>query len=840
MNAPIVSARSGNPIVLGADLVVRINEENVTETFRLLQNGAETGQILLTTPARLNPTDELLLDLAAVQNTTTDETIDASEHTVRLIEQVAFMRNARTEIIESADSHPVAVLTGTVGSDDVTQTITVIGEDGVTLEKIQTGAGSQFAVFNPSNHELGEYTLKSNQGGETTLNIKSLELTATVDETTAILTQGLSGRVTAAVNTSRDITLALTDETETTVMNTTAEIRPDGIGSFMFEPASLSTLTPGAYTVVGTDIETGVQTQSDIVNLQRNTNATATFTRSIHTGTRGDIVSIPIRVGVNQTATVRIGKSSDTDTDTNADNSDNEYVHSTAVIHDRNGDGIITPRINTYAANQQALDDDTAGSVFIIGDETETQVRAGDGNISESNIDTDVILSEDIGYDTADATETAVESELIFSSGQHKLTVWNYTHGMRHPNDTATLQLNPPTIERFRSYTAPAGTQTRTLTGLNTITETNQSISSEIVAQGDIIIYELIASGLSGRLESAETSPARAFRALVSDPDDSYRVSIAMRTDAKTNLENSSINIQSSEDIWVVTDSANDTYYLGMRVPSDIDQKSLSVRNTTESNSTIESDYPQKELLTTVSLHNQLTESNSTTKQILTNVLPGYVQIDPGLSVLPAPQQSITGTTTVAPGTQISIHLRSNNSQSAFNQTVIATVGSTGTWEMLINASSMTPDTSFTLQSIDTRPGVETIEGYAIGYVRTDAQSGETPNETTADTKSSTGGGGGGRIASVISRLFGDDVDDGRGQGQSEEKTPSQSETERTTEETTLGNPQAVVGNLADAVLGTVVENVVRSSLLGRLSRPAAIAVGALLTIAVALLYRRH
>jgi len=413
---------------------------------------------------------------------------------------------------------------------------------------------------------------------------------------------------------------------------------------------------------------------------------------------------------------------------------------------------------------------------------------------------------------------------------------------MRHPNDTATLQLNPPTIERFRSYTAPAGTQTRTLTGLNTITETNQSISSEIVAQSDIIIYELIASGLSGRLESAETSPARAFRALVSDPDDSYRVSIAMRTDAKTNLENSSINIQSSEDIWVVTDSANDTYYLGMRVPSDIDQKPLSMGNTTESNSTIESDYPQKELLTTVSLHNQLTESNSSTKQILTNVLPGYVQIDSGLSVLPAPQQSITitGTTTVAPGTQISIHLRSNNSQSAFNQTVIATVGSTRTWEMLINASSMTPDTSFTLQSIDTRPGVETIEGYAIGYVRSDAQSGETPNETTADTKSSTGGGGGGRIASVISRLFGDDVDDGRGQGQSEEKTPSQSETERTTEETTLGNPQAVVGNLADAVLGTVVENVVRSSLLGRLSRPAAIAVGALLTIAVALLYRRH
>jgi len=374
---------------------------------------------------------------------------------------------------------------------------------------------------------------------------------------------------------------------------------------------------------------------------------------------------------------------------------------------------------------------------------------------------------------------------------------------------------------------------------LHTVTETNRSRSSEIVAQGDIIIYELIAGGLSGRLESAETSPAQAFRALVSDPDDSYRVSIAMRADAKTNLENSSINIQSSEDIWVVTDSANDTYYLGMRVPSDIDQKPLSMGNTTESNSTIESDYPQKELLTTVSLHNQLTESNSTTKQILTNVLPGYVQIDSGLSVLPAPQQSITGTTTVAPGTQISIHLRSNNSQSAFNQTVIATVGSTRTWEMLINASSMTPDTSFTLQSIDTRPGVETIEGYAIGYVRSDAQSRETPNETTADTKSSTGGGGG-RIASVISRLFGDDVDDGRGQGQSEEKTPSQSETERTTEETTLGNPQAVVGNLADAVLGTVVENVVRSSLLGRLSRPAAIAVGALLTIAVVLLYRRQ
>jgi len=390
INAPIVSARNGNPITLGADLAVRINDANVTETFRLLQNGAETGQILLATSTRVNPTDEILLDLVAVQHTTTDETIDASEHTVRFIEQTVFIPDTQTEIIKSPGSHPVAVLTGTLGSGNITQTITVIGEDGVTLEKIQTGAGSQFAVFELRSHELGEYTLTSNRGDETSVIIRSLELTTTLNETTALLTQGLNGRVTAVVDTSRTIALELTDKTETAVVNTTVEIRPDGIGSFVFEPASLSTLTPGAYTVVGTDIETGVQTQSDIITLQTNTNATAAFTRSMYTGTRGGIVSIPIQVGINQTATVGIRKSSDSDNDsartrtrtrtrdTTADNEDNEYIHSTAVIHDRNGDGIITPRINTYAANQQALDNDITGSVFTIGDETETRVRTGD------------------------------------------------------------------------------------------------------------------------------------------------------------------------------------------------------------------------------------------------------------------------------------------------------------------------------------------------------------------------------------------------------------------------------------------------------------------------------
>jgi hypothetical protein len=159
---------------------------------------------------------------------------------------------------------------------------------------------------------------------------------------------------------------------------------------------------------------------------------------------------------------------------------------------------------------------------------------------------------------------------------------------------------------------------------------------------------------------------------------------------------------------------------------------------------------------------------------------------------------------------------------------------------MLINASSMTPDTSFTLQSIDTRPGVKTIEGYAIGYVRSDAQSRETPDETIVNTEARTGGGGGGRIARVISRLLGDNTDATKEQAESDETTHSQSGTNRTTNETAQGNPQAVIGDFADAVLGTVLDNVVKSSLLGRLSRPAAIAVGALLTIAAVVLYRRQ
>jgi hypothetical protein len=556
----------------------------------------------------------------------------------------------------------------------------------------------------------------------------------------------------------------------------------------------------------------------------------------VYTDTRGNIVSIPIRVGANETATIGVrnaiesGSGSDGDADT---------TRAIAVVHDRDGDGIIIPRINTYAANQRALGVDTAGSVFTIDDGM--GVKIGDTNTSRSDDSIDVVLNEDTSIsDSVNKTETDAESNAVFSSGQYELTVWNHTHATGNPSDRATLQLNPPAIERFQLYTVPAGIQTRTLAEIHNAIETNRMTSVETVAHGDTIVYELVASGLSGRLGGTETSRANAFRTLLSDPDDdAFRLSVVMHTDAKLSRENSTLDIRSDEHTWVVTDIANETYYLGMQVPSPIDQHPVSVRNTTESNgSVLASEHPKKELLATFSLHHRTTASNSTVQQIRTEVLPGQVQIDSGFSVLPAPQQLITGTATVAPGTQISIHLRSNNSRSAFNQTVIATVGSTHTWETLINASSMTPDTSFILQSVDTRPGIETIEGYAIGYVRSDAQSVATPVNTEARTGG--GGGGGGRIASMISRLLGDNTDATKEQAESDKTTYSQSGTNRTTNETVEGNPQAVIGDFADAVLGTVLDNVVKSSLLGRLSRPAAIAVGALLTIAAVVLYRRQ
>ncbi|ERG96436.1 MAG: hypothetical protein J07HQW2_02915, partial [Haloquadratum walsbyi J07HQW2] len=69
VNAPIVSTRHAESIMLGTDLVVSVNERNATDAFRLLQDGSETGQVLLMTSERLRTTDEVHIILDSVQAT---------------------------------------------------------------------------------------------------------------------------------------------------------------------------------------------------------------------------------------------------------------------------------------------------------------------------------------------------------------------------------------------------------------------------------------------------------------------------------------------------------------------------------------------------------------------------------------------------------------------------------------------------------------------------------------------------------------------------------------------------------------------------------------------------
>jgi hypothetical protein len=189
-----------------------------------------------------------------------------------------------------------------------------------------------------------------------------------------------------------------------------------------------------------------------------------------------------------------------------------------------------------------------------------------------------------------------------------------------------------------------------------------------------------------------------------------------------------------------------------------------------------------------------------------------------------ATNQSVTGRTTLAPGSAFDLRIRSNGTDREFLRTARATVGPGGGWNATVDFDALRVGDAFTVRSAaDTV--VPAHELAVDGEVRADPApnaSTATPTpEPTAVTASGSGGGGGGG---------GDDGDD----------DPDPSSPEPTATATPTGSPDSG-GSVIDStrqflggVLGSAVDDADAESIRDRLfDFDVAVVAGALLVVVI-------
>jgi hypothetical protein len=374
----------------------------------------------------------------------------------------------------------------------------------------------------------------------------------------------------------------------------------------------------GTYEVSVSPSDTAV---SDTASLTVNEPAEgqATFQNDIVEVDRGDVAAINVNIsGAANTAQLTIGNETEFGYEANLN------------LTDGNGDGEVTVLMNTFAAGLSSTDP------FSLGYSESDAFRAadrGDGvTIDQSSATTTDDLSRVLDATTYDLSVSVEQSE----------------------TDVGTLSVTSPSLSNIAIWTAPGAVfgNAETLADVQSAVEAGAITQQSTIAAGDVLIHDVDAAGVYGAVDLLlQTGTASNAVEALDTLNSSGAISLTFEQTAATTDPNTDPNTFGIEDVnndainVIANDSANklfvnvDTAEVGNNVGvGDEYQVNLSLNPAT----TLVRDN--------VTVSNQFSVVDRTAEFDLPE--SGVLEVEA------AQGQTISGETTVAPGTELDIRLR--------------------------------------------------------------------------------------------------------------------------------------------------------------------------------------
>jgi PGF-CTERM protein/surface glycoprotein (TIGR04207 family) len=511
------------------------------------------------------------------------------------------------------------------------------------FQSFSSGTNSEVFYIDTGPRELGDYNLNDpNQN----LTIRDLGLTIGVDDTNVTTEDDIEGTV-DSTSSNREILVELVDDSGDGDAVAERDVSTSGQGNFDFSFSG--DRDAGDFTIQVTDDASGIEVESSTITISEAVDDDADFVTSSVSADRGDIAEITVEMESTDFASISFGSSDD-------------GVKANATVEDEDGDGQVTVYLNTYKLTN------ATGLPF-----------SNDDAFAVDSDSDDSVTDQEVTTNTSDLID-AGEYDLELSAGEETYA--------ESEDGVATFTLNERNTETLRTWTGSSGELSiSSLEDVNEAIANGEITQSSDIAVGDLVVHQLETSGLEGALNAREDEDVT--DAFLDNSEGNITELTIEEADPGANQDAREIKL-GTDNVSVIADGPNDTYYVifdtegstnfddGNALPDDDDTE-------LETNFTVRGDdFASPGDFTSDDLDS---DENEETFVEFTAEEP-EVTISEPFDVSQAEGQTVSGTTNIAPGTELRLRVRSQSGTSpSFLKTSTPVVQSDGTFSATLDFS---------------------------------------------------------------------------------------------------------------------------------------------------------
>ncbi|PSQ06802.1 hypothetical protein BRC97_05935 [Halobacteriales archaeon QS_6_71_20] len=459
--------------------------------------------------------------------------------------------------------------------------------------------------------------------------------------------------------------------------------------------ANFSGIDGGDYNLTFEVTDTGVEDTGSITVNDVGAGETS-FANSNVEVAQGDVANVTVEMnGAATSGTLIVG-----------DSEEDGYQANISVEDGADGDadGEVTVQFNTYTA----------------------------GNSSQG-----VIASTEDSDDSV-TVEDSESISAILATGEY--TIYTSTSSspsdtVESPNDIGTLFIEERSTDDMQLWTAPGGADLDadgedgvTESDINSLVEDGAVTQDDTITAGDYVVHQVSATGLEGAIEANGNLTAAIQEGAVT--------LTVEQANPVQNRDPKVINVLSSGDAVTVVEG-DGVYYIAVNTGS----SNLNVTQDGDSASLSDGDEYQPEFTV---VDDRLLDSEDEADHQSVNATFEVESPDTSLdsdpvNVTAADGEAISGTTNLAPGTELTIRVRSSeDTQPRFFNTQTATVQADGTFNGTFNFSEQSEGDTFTV-SVRSDSELASADGEVVAQEDTETPGTTTPGTTTTDVTTTPG-----------------------------------------------------------------------------------------------------
>jgi|GEM_PF-1649445 len=548
-----------------------------------------------------------------------------------------------------------------------------------------SGVNSDVYVFNTADRNVSTDYSFGGTDAAYTLGLRNLGLSATADDTSVSTEDPLAG--TASANSGdRDVTVTLLDSSDDAVTSQTVTLDGSGEGTFSFD--ALGDGNAGNYTVEVSDVGTGVTATTDTYVVTSAADDSSEFVSNTRTE-RGDVGTVNVSITGTDTATVHLG-------------SDSNGYEANVTVTDGDGDGYVAFDVNTYLMGGAQ-----GASGYSVGD-------------AYSVVNSD---------DSISVTQETTTLPRVIATGGYQMSVRTGSNAADSPQDLTQFYVAAgPSLNAQNIWTAPGTISLSSVADSGALTQ-DSSITWKDSPRGDYVVHQFDSPGVFGLIEAqGSSSDEFATKAASAFGTDQLNLTLT-QTEASTNQNANPFQVNegallSGDDATIVSDAANNTFYViyDVEAISDHVAGSGSVEFNDGINATVELSAKSNMTKSDVSLSSEYTIAEPSTE----------LDYDGDtLNVTNADNQSISGETNLADGTNVTITVTSQETEGdGFIESANQLTVENGEFSGDIDFSDAAVNDTFTVEVSDSQGNTLTsgVSGMVVESVD------EGPTTTTEDS----------------------------------------------------------------------------------------------------------